>query len=411
MHLTLNSVSARAQAVVCALAVTIGLTVAPALISTAGAAPVAPAAPAAPVASATTSPACASARSALAKAKKQQAAAKKAVAKAKKALAVAKKAKVHHAAKVKKAKKVLAKAKKHYAATNKAVTYRQGKVRSACAAPAGKPGTNPGTNTGKKMTALLEQFLPGVSQFLSPNQLSALLAGFNAGKSLDPTAAASLLTGILDPSSITALLGGASSPQALTALITDITSQLSTMGGGLPIPSTFDPTSLFNTFAGIFGTLDPSQLGSLLSLLTGAVGSSGSTFSPTQLTSLLNSLVPGLAGQFSPTQLTSMLSALNGQGLSAGMLANLLGGQFSVNQLQSVLGGTAGQALIGSVINQVVAELGTAGGGNLQLPGSLNAGQVANLISTLTSVVSGVLGNIPVLPVVCGLIPIPGLCS
>jgi hypothetical protein len=410
MHLTLNSVSARAQAVVCALAVTIGLTVAPALISTAGAAPVAPAAPAAPVASATTSPACASARSALAKAKKQQAAAKKAVAKAKKALAVAKKAKVHHAAKVKKAKKVLAKAKKHYAATNKAVTYRQGKVRSACAAPAGKPGTNPGTNTGKKMsllglgdgivpgslnatqlTALLEQFLPGVSQFLSPNQLSALLAGFNAGKSLDPTAAASLLTGILDPSSITALLGGASSPQALTALITDITSQLSTMGGGLPIPSTFDPTSLFNTFAGIFGTLDPSQLGSLLSLLTGAVGSSGSTFSPTQL--------------------TSMLSALNGQGLSAGMLANLLGGQFSVNQLQSVLGGTAGQALIGSVINQVVAELGTAGGGNLQLPGSLNAGQVANLISTLTSVVSGVLGNIPVLPVVCGLIPIPGLCS
>jgi hypothetical protein len=366
----------------------------------------------------------------LAKAKKQQAAAKKAVAKAKKALAVAKKAKVHHAAKVKKAKKVLAKAKKHYAATNKAVTYRQGKVRSACAAPAGKPGTNPGTNTGKKMsllglgdgivpgslnatqlTALLEQFLPGVSQFLSPNQLSALLAGFNAGKSLDPTAAASLLTGILDPSSITALLGGASSPQALTALITDITSQLSTMGGGLPIPSTFDPTSLFNTFAGIFGTLDPSQLGSLLSLLTGAVGSSGSTFSPTQLTSLLNSLVPGLAGQFSPTQLTSMLSALNGQGLSAGMLANLLGGQFSVNQLQSVLGGTAGQALIGSVINQVVAELGTAGGGNLQLPGSLNAGQVANLISTLTSVVSGVLGNIPVLPVVCGLIPIPGLCS
>ncbi|MET3962255.1 hypothetical protein ABIE44_002189 [Marmoricola sp. OAE513] len=417
MHLIPRSLSARAQVVACAVAVSVALSVAPAVVSTAGAVQ---------AASGVKSADCSSAETALTQAQRQQAVAKHKVVKAKKAVKKAKKATSHRAAKVKKAKKVLAKARARYDAATKAVSYRKDRARYACASPTsstkaegiGKKisllglgnGLDLGTLDQTGLTALLEQLLPGVTDNLSPAQLAALLAGFNGGTDLDPVDALALLTGVLSPDAITDLLGGEASPDAIADLIEDVIGQLSGLAGDFPIPTDFDPTGLWDTFAGIFGTLSADQLGSLLTLLTSAFGGAGESFDVDQLTDLIDALVPGISESFDEDQLAAMLGGLNSDGIGAETLANLLGGRFSPAQLQQVMAGTAGQALLGSVITQVMAQLGTAGAGGLELPGPLGAGQVASLISTVTSLVTGLVGGGEVLPVVCGLIPIPVLC-
>lgn len=412
MQHTPRSVSARAQSVICVLAVTVGLTVAPSLVASASAEQSRSAAVSA----------CASAQAAQQQAKRAQAAAKAKVVKAQKAVAKAKKAR--KPAVVKKAKKALTKARTTYAAATRAYQNRGAQVRSACA----KPAVAPAINAGKKisllglgegldldqisltqLTALLENLLPGVTDNLDAGQLASLLAGFNAGTDLDPADALSVLNGVLPVGDITALLGGTASPEALTALIEDVIDQLSGLAGNLPIPGGFDPTGLWETFSGIFGNLDPDQLGSLLALVTSAFGG-GSSFDLGQLTDLIDSLVPGISESFDPDQLTSMLSGLNGEGLSAATLSNLLGGQFSPAQLQQVIDGTAGQVLLGTVVAQVMAQLSTAGLGGLELPGPLGGDPLTSLLSTVTDLVSTITSGLGVLPVVCGLIPIPLLC-
>lgn len=412
MNLTPRSVLTRAQAAVCVLAVTVGLTVAPAMIVPANA-------------SGPGTPECASAQSVLARAQNHQGAAHQRAARAAKALKNAKKAHVHRAVKVKKAKKAVAAANPGYAAAKSAVKIRQAQARSACANPAPIPAA---VNAGKKLsllglgnglpvgaldasqlTALLDQLLPGVASQLNPAELASLLSGFNAGSSLDPAAALALLTGVLDPAAITSLLSGAAGPEVLTGLIEDIIGQLSALGGGLPIPSSFDPAGLWDTFAGIFGALSADQLGSLLAMVTSALGMGAADLNLEQLTGLIDSLVPGISEQFDAGQLTAMLAGINGGGLSADTLANLLGGQFSPTQLLDVINGTAGQALLGSVIAQVMAQLGTAGGGGLELPGALDLAAITALITTVTDLITAVLGG-GILPIVCGLIPIPLLC-
>jgi len=417
MQLHPRTVVTRARAAAVVLAVTAGLTVAPALITTADAAPSA-------------SSQCTAAQAALTQAQKKQAAAEKKVAKAKKAVAKAKKAKAGKSAKVKKAKKGLAAARKAYAAAQKTVSQRKSQAKTACATPPKPPASDPqAVATGKKLgllglasgsapgdldvtqlTALLEQLLPGVTDQLDADQLAGLLSGFNAGSSLEIEDALAMLTDLLDPSVIIDLVGGSASPEDLAGLIDDIIVQLSSLGGGLPIPSGFDPAGLWDTFAGIFGTLSADQLGSLLALVTSGVGLSGDELDLDQLTDLIDSLVPGISEQFDSAQLASMLAGVNGGGLSPAALANLLGGQFSPAQLLSVINGTAGQALLGNVLAQVMAQLGTAGAGGLELPGPLSTGSITSLISTVTNLFTSVLGGGGVLPVVCGLIPLPGLC-
>ncbi|MCZ4500577.1 MAG: hypothetical protein JWQ74_3132 [Marmoricola sp.] len=421
MHRTPRSSSLRAQAAACVLAITAGLTVVPALVSTASATPPVVADPAA----------CTSAKAALKKAVAQRATAKKAAAKA---VAAVKKAKASHKpAKAKRkaiaqARAARTKADTKYAAAKKLVTTRKKKADSDCAeiVPLAKA-----TAAGKKLgllavadglpvdsldlaqlTALLEQLLPGVTDQLDPAQLTALLGGFNAAGDLDPAAALALLSGLFSAGDVTALLAGTASPEQLLDLAGSIVGQLAALGGGLPVPPQLDLAGLWDTFAGIFGALGSDQIGSLLGLLTSSLGAGGSSYDLGQLTDLIDSLVPGVSDQFDPAQLTAMLGGLNGDGLSAATLSNLLGGQFSPAQLATVLDGTAGQALLGSVITQVMAQLATGGAGGLELPAPLSAGSLATLISTVTNLFSTITGGAGggVLPVVCGLVPIPLLC-
>ncbi|HEX4190174.1 MAG TPA: hypothetical protein VHZ06_04205 [Marmoricola sp.] len=424
MQLNPRSATTRTQAAVSVLAVTVGLTLAPALLVTANATSSGHASADLPASSA----ACASAEAALTHARTQQAVAKRAAVKARKALAKAKKARAHRAAKVRRAKKALKRADRRYVVASRSVASHSSAARSTCKTTA--PATSSATGTGQELgllgladgaslgpisasqlTSLLDQLLPGAADSLDPSQLTAVLGGFNGADGLDLVDAATLLSGILDPSQIGDLLGGSASPAELTSLVTDIISRLSSLGGGLPIPGGFDPTGLYETFAGMFGDLSPDQLGSLLAMLTSAFGAGSSTFDSSQLTSLLDSLVPGISDEFDSSQLTDMLGALNGGDLSASTLSNLLGGQFDPSQLLSVLGGTAGQDLLSSVITQVMAQLATAGGGGLALPAALDPTQAASLISTVSSLVTGLLGGGGgVLPVVCGIVPIPLVC-
>ncbi|RNL60429.1 hypothetical protein EFK50_19025 [Nocardioides marmoriginsengisoli] len=415
MQLNPRSATTRAQAALCVLAVTVGLTVAPSLLVSADASS---------NRSSAVSAACTSAKNALTQAKRQQKAAKASVLKARKAVKKAKH--THRPAKVRKAKKALARSNARYNTWSNAVTKRQSRVGQACAAPTsaarangiGKQlsllglgsGLDLGAIDASQLTSLLNQLLPGVTTNLDAGRLTALLSGFNAGNDLDATDALALLSGVFSPSQILALLEGTASPELLTDLAEHLVGQLSGLAGSFPIPGGFDPTGLFQTFAGMFGGLGPAQLGSLLQLVTGALGSGATTFDLGQLTSLLDSLIPGASDQFDAGQLTSMLGALNGGGLSAGTLSNLLGGQFSITQLQSVISGTAGQALLGTVIAQVMAQVATAGAGGLALPGVLDLTTLTNLVTTVTSLLTSLTGGGGVLPIVCGLIPLPLLC-
>jgi hypothetical protein len=416
MHLHPRSAVTRVGSAVSVLAVTLGLTVAPALLTSADAAG---------SRSSATSLECTSAQTSLQQARSRQASAKAGVVKAKKALKKAKHAHAHKAAKVRKAKKALKKARARYAAASRAVEGRVAERDYSCSPTSPATGTGAGQKLSllglanglavgpisvSQLTTLLDQLLPGVADQLDAGQLTALLSGFNSGSALDPSSVLTLLGGGFSPGDVTQILSGAASPELLTELAGNLLDQLSGLAGGFPIPSGFDPTDLVETFAGMFGGLSADQLGSLLGLVTSALGAGSSTFDVSQLTDLIDSLVPGISDQFDAGQLTSMLGALNGSGLSAATLSNLLGGQFSADQLTSVLGGTASPELLAAVIAQVMAQLATAGGGGLELPGTLDAGTVTDLISTVTSLLGAITGGGGVLPVVCGLIPIPLLC-
>jgi hypothetical protein len=392
----------RTVSAVVSLAVGATLAVAPALLAPASATP-------APSADArmTVTAECAAARTGLANAQSQKAAAHRAVVKAKKKLRKAKHS--HRPARIKKAKRVLKKARHRYAVRSRAVNTQNKRVAYACAAPTSATRANAtgqkidllvlatGTLTSlldtTQLTALLDRLLPGVSGVLSPAQLTSLTSGFNTGPlTLDDATA--LLDGSFTPAQLTSILDGTASPALVLDLADHIISQLSGMAGGFPIPGSFDPTDLLQTIAGVFGTLDPSQLGSLLALVTLGVNGDPTGYDLTKLTTLLDALVPGVSTQLTPTQLTSMLTALNAGGLDAGTLTNLLGGQFSAAQLQQVLAGTAGSDLLGGVIANVMAQLGTVGGGNLALPGTLDPSVLTSLVSTVTTLVTDLLGGV-----------------
>lgn len=365
---------------------------------------------------------CANAHSVLASARARKAKAKKAVVKAKKSLRSAKKA--HRPVKVKKARKVLKKAKVRYSVRTRAVRNANARVAYACAAPTSTTRANGtgmkigllGLATGTvtqvidlvQLNALLDRLLPGVAGLLSPAQQTALLSGFNTGDlSLDD---ASLLLGsTFSPEQLQSLLAGTAGPDLVLALAQDILGQLSGLtGGAVPVPGSFDPTALLETFAGMFGALDPAQLGSLLGLLTTAVGSGGSTLDAGELTSLLDALVPGVSGLLDPAQLTALLGGLNAGGLDASTLSNLLGGQFSAAELSEVLAGTASASLVGEVLAHVIAQLGTLGGADLVLPGTLDAGVLQDLVNTVTGIVTDLLGGVlgAVGGVICTLLPV-----
>lgn len=365
---------------------------------------------------------CAHAHSVLASARARQVAAKKSVAKAKKSLRSAKKA--HRPVKVKKARKILKKARVRYSVRTGVVRNANARVAYACAAPTsttrahgtgmriGLLGLATGTVTQVidlvQLNALLDRLLPGVAGLLGPAQQTALLSGFNTeGLALED--ADLLLGSAFSPEQLQSLLAGTAGPDLVLALAQDVLAQLSGLtGGSVPVPGSFDPTALVETFAGMFGALDPSQLGSLLGLLATAVGAGGSSFDAAELTSLLDALVPGVSGLLDPAQLTSLLSGLNAGGLDAATLSNLLGGQFSEAELGQVLAGTADASLVGEVLAHVVAQLGTLGGGDLVLPGTLDAGVLTDLVDTVTGIVTDLLGGVlgAVGGVICTLLPV-----
>lgn len=399
------------------LAMTASLAAAPGVLRTASATPAG-----AGGARSSVTAECANAHAVLASARARKVKAKKAVVKAKKSLRSAKKA--DRPVKVRKARKVLKKAKVRRSLRTRAVRNANARVAYACAAPTSTARANGagmkigilGLGTGTvtqvidlvQLNALLDRLLPGVAGLLDPAQQTALLGGFNAGDfSLED--ATLLLGSTFSPEQLQSMLAGTASPELVLALAQDIVGQLSGLTGGVvPVPGSFDPTALLETFAGMFGSLDPTQIGSLLALLTTAVGSGGATFDAVELTSLLDALVPGVSGLLDPAQLTSLLDGLNGGGLDASTLSNLLGGQFSAAELSEVLAGTASASLVGEVLAHIVAQLGTLGGGDLVLPGTLDPVVLQDLVDTVTGIVTDLLGGVlgPVGGVICTLLPL-----
>ena len=361
---------------------------------------------------------CAAAHAALASARANKRAAHRNLVKARKALRKAKQ--THQPAKVRKAKRVLKMARHRYAVRTYKVRVRYARVGYACssqnsAARAAGTGieldllaTASGVVTQvidlTQLNALLDRLLPGVADQLEAGKVSALLAGFNSGvPTLDD--ATILLGSVFSTEELQVLLDGTADPALVLELAEHVIGQLSGLGGGFPIPGAFDPTDLFETFAGMFGSLDAAQLGSLVDLLLTATGQS-TTLDPTQLADLLDALFPGLSSSLDPADLTAMLDAANAGGLDAGTLSNLLGGQFSADELQKVLDGTASTDLVGAVIANVVAQQGTAGGGELVLPGALDSTALLDVVTAVTAVVADVLGGLGGGAGVCTLLPI-----
>lgn len=409
-----SSLRARAGLAGAVVVATLGLS--PAMVTSAEAVPRAT--------SGSVSAECAAARAALAQTRTNQRAAHAKLVQARKELRKAQQAK--KPAKVRQAKKAVEAAGKRYRTVTRNVTARYTRASFACSAPtsavraegAGRSlalvaiaeGLSVGPIDAEQLTALLDKLLPGISAKLTSGQKSALLKGFNtiADGSFDPSALLNVLGGSFSADGITALLQGVASPTVLTGLVTHIAGQLGGLGG-LPAPGDLDLDGLLAVFSGVFGDLDPAQLGQLLALVTAATGA-GAGFDLGQLTSLLDALVPGLSERFDPTQLTAMLGALNTGGLDAAGLADLLGGQFSPEQLTSVLQGLADPALIGEVIAQVIAQLATAGGGGLELPSGLGLEALTGLVDTVTDLLDALTGG-AVLPVICSVVPLPLICD
>jgi hypothetical protein len=259
-----------------------------------------------------------------------------------------------------------------------------------------------------QLTELLDRLLPGIADQLEPGQLTALLTGFNSGP-LSLEDATALLGSSFSAEEIQALVDGTADPALVLELVEHVIGQLGGLAAGFPIPGSFDPTDLFETFAGMFGNLDAAQLGGLVDLLLTAAGQDGATLDSTELANLLDGLIPGSSSLLDPAEFTSMLDAVNAGSLDAGTLTNLLGGQFSDVQIQQVLDGTASTDLVGEVLANVLAQLGTIGGGDLAVPDALDATALQDLVDTVTGLVSDVLGGVlgggggvcTLLPILC----------
>lgn len=395
------------------LALAASLAVAPGLLQSA----TATTAPAAPERTTVTAQ-CAAAQSGVASAKVAKAKAKKALKKANRKLRAAKHS--HRPAKIAKAKKVVKKAKRRFNLRSRHLNTQYKRMAYACSAPGSATRANA---TGQKvgllvsatgalgdlitslqLNALLDRLLPTVTGALSPAQLTSLLAGFNTqGLTLDDATA--LLGDSFSPTELQSILDGTAGPALVLELANHIIGQLSEMtGGAVSVPGSFDPTDLLETIAGVFGALDPTQLGGLVDLLLTVTGHSGQLLDAAQLTSLLDGLAPGVSGLLSLADQAAMLSAINGTSLDAATLSNLLGGQFSTADLTTLLGGGGTDALKGTALGNIVAQLGTLDGSALTLP---SAGfDAAGLLTTITSLVGDVIASIPILgPVVCTLLP------
>ncbi|MFS3129830.1 hypothetical protein ACLM5J_15620 [Nocardioides sp. Bht2] len=412
------------------MALTFGVAAVP-LLSTAGAANAEPADPAA----------CASANSAVAKQKKAVKTANTAVTKAKKQLKKAKKAKLNKAKKakkVKKAKRVLA-AKKKALKTKKASLAKAVKTKNAKCADrpvdkkaagfgellallskatgsqvGGVSGTGLDANQLQGLVALLGQgsALPA----LSPATLTDILGGFNSS-SLDPAVISELLGGALSPNQVIALLSGSADPAVLVSLFTEMFSQFSSLAGSsFPMPT--DPAAFFELFStgldALTGLLDPNQVGALLGLLAGAAGSGGGAFNLAELQALITALIPAqFANAFDANALSALLAGFNGLSNDPTALLSLLGGQFSVEQITALMSGSASPAVVAELIGQVVAQLTSLGGGSFTLPGPIDASLITTLVTTVVglveSILDGLFGDLPTLPI-C-IIPIPLLCT
>ncbi|CAM3158019.1 hypothetical protein NODU109028_00510 [Nocardioides dubius] len=412
------------------MALTFGVAAVP-LLTTAGAANAEPADPAA----------CASAQSSVAKQKKAVATANKAVAKAKKQLKKAKKAKVKKAKKA----KLVKKAKRNLKAKQKALRTKRSSLsraeKSRASACADRPVDNETAGLGQLLALLTKLSGSGVggaegtpidkSQLqgvvnllgggasvpvLSNAQLTDLLAGFNSSD-LDPAVLSELLGGLLSADQITALLGGLGDPAALTALFTEVLGQFAALAGSsFPMPT--DPAAFLELFAtgldALTGLLDPAQVGALLSLLATAAGSGGDAFDAQQLFALMSSLVPAeILEAFDSEALADLLAGFNAISADPTALLSLLGGQFTPQQITALLGGSASPEVLAQLISQVVAQLSSLGGGDFFLPGAVDPSVITNLVTAVVdlveSILDGIFGNLPQLPI-C-ILPIPILCT
>jgi hypothetical protein len=269
MHLIVRTISGRARAALCALTITTSLTLAPALVSAASATDLPPA-----------PTDCSTAKALWLQAVHQQHVAHAAALAA--AKAVAKSRALHQSATRQQAlKNIQVAASRKYWAKVSASKIKHTRMGYACAAPtsavkaygAGKTlallaignGLDVSSINADQLTALIEQFLPGISNNLDAGQLAGLLSGFNSGPGLSPTDVLGLLGGGFSPDQITAILGGVASPEVVTALLDTVLGQLSGMGGGLPIPTDLDLAGILTTVTGILGS------GGSLSTLCGLV--------------------------------------------------------------------------------------------------------------------------------------------
>jgi hypothetical protein len=370
---------------------------------------------------------CNNANAAVAKDKHQIHAAKIQLGRSQRAL---RNAKQHHQnRKANKARKAVAHYKHRVKALTATMQKDQKRANYACAAPkSATKATTVGSALGLlalgnglplstasagQLTSMLDAVVPGISSQLDPGQLTALLGGFNAlgSGTANPTDLLNQLGSGFSAGDITSLLGGTASPTVLTSLGTQLVGTLTGLAGSAPSSGSFDPTTLLTTVAGFFGDLNPTQFGDLLVLLTRATGNANSTFSPTQLQNLVGGLAPGALSSFSPSDLTTMLTVLNGHSVSESTLATLLGGQFTVPELSSVMGGSAPTTLVGQVFSAVMAQFATGGHGSLPVPTTIDPTQLTSLASTVTSLVTGLLGGGGgLVGGICGIVPIPGLC-
>lgn len=374
---------------------------------------------------------CDSARASLTSAQQSRAKAKKKVVKKKKAVKKAKKA--SHKVKVKKAKKALKRAKKRLKRANADVSLRATVVSYACATPSGRIVAGSPDSVGQELNllqgllggdalqllapeqlrSLLEALFPGVTELLDPDELAGLLAGFNAAGLPTPDDLFAMVGGALDRAQLEQLLAGATGGtvggELIAAFAETILSQLSHLGGGLPLPAGgYDPASLITLISALNGELSPGLLGELIALLKDVLGQGG-TLDEAKLVALLNGMVPGLADHFDTGPLAAMLATANGSVPGAQALDTMLGGFFTPAQLTQVLADPAAvQALTNQVVAAVVGQFVAAGGGDLPIPAQLDPSVLTGLFTQIDSLLEDVLGGIlgGGGGVVCTLLPI-----
>ena len=258
MQLFVGRISGRAKAAICALSVSAGLALVPALAAPAGATDLPPA----PIS-------CSAAKAAWQQAVRQQKVARAAALAAAKAV-VRSRALHQSATRQHNLKKAQVAASRRYHAKIAVTRIRHTRMGSICAAENSAVQANRAGRTlavlalangldlsainADQLTALIEQFLPGISDQLDPGQLAGLLSGFNSGIGMSPTDVLGLLGGAFSPDQVTAILGGLASPEVVTSLLDSLLGELSGLGGGLPIPTDLDLAGILATVTGILGS-------------------------------------------------------------------------------------------------------------------------------------------------------------